>query len=72
MRGWKKFRITGLLLILFLSAAFMFFLFTRNRKVQFPDGSTLEWLGLTQGTNLFVEGNLLEKLFGRLSRNRRK
>lgn len=51
-------------LLIFAATLFLLALSHRRDRVTFPNGLTVQWLGLTEGTNQFVDGNLIQKLLG--------
>ena len=68
----RRFRWVASLLI-FAAALLVFFALASNRRdtVTLPSGLTVQWLGITEGTNDYVDGNILQKLLGdRIPANR--
>ena len=54
------------LFMVFSSIAGLTILFAswKGRHIEVAEGLTLQWLGVTEGTNSFIEGNPLEKVLG--------
>jgi hypothetical protein len=59
----RLFRI-GSALIVLMAAILVSLHFKRTRPVEFAPGSSVTWLGVTEGTNSFVDGSFIAKLFG--------
>lgn len=54
----------GVALLLVATILFLIPLSNRRDRLTLPDGRTVQWLGLTEGTNAFVDGNLIQKFLG--------
>src|SRR4051812_11340695 len=66
-RGERRisFRVLGVIFFLGAIGWFLFFAYSAmSKRVTFPDGATLEVVGVTLGTNAFLQGNPLEKILG--------
>jgi hypothetical protein len=55
---------SGIVFSAFVVVAVLFIVFARAKRVEVTERLTLQWLGVTVGTNSFEEGNPLEKLLG--------
>jgi|SRR6185436_954227 len=60
---WRLFRI-GFGLAVLTVAILVSLHFKRAHPVEFVPGSSATWLGVTEGTNSFVDGSFIAKLFG--------
>ena len=64
-RSMRRFRCVASLVI-FVAALLVFLAVASNRRdiVTLPGGLTVQWLGVTEGTNALIDGNILQKLLG--------
>ena len=56
----------GLAILVLVVAGGIFIYLNRPQKVSFANGMTLEWMGTTLGTNMMMEGSMVQKLLARV------